>query len=117
MVLVGHSQRLAEPLTPRQRRIMAGVGIALVLAAIAVAVVIATNTNGYGVSRNGCVSVVLAGSTGGELTHECGAPARAWCRNESRQRSPIALKVEAQCRLAGIGANGRPLRRESAGAR
>jgi hypothetical protein len=96
---------------------MASVGIALVLAVIAVAVVIATNPDGYGVSRNGCVSVLLASSTGGQIVHECGAPARSWCRNESRQRGPIALKVEAQCRLAGIGANGRPLRRESAGAR
>jgi hypothetical protein len=102
MVLVGHSQRLAEPLTRRERRTMAAFGVLLVAAVIAVAVLVTTGNGGGSVSRNGCVSILVAGSTGVELLHECGAPARSWCKSELGRRSTFALKLAVQCRLAGI---------------
>jgi hypothetical protein len=106
MVLVGHSQRLAEPLTSRQRRGMAAVGLILVLAAIVAGVLSVTNGSGIPASRDGCLNLVVAGSTGGQVLHECGASARSFCRAEYARSDGLALKVQAQCGLAGIKRTG-----------
>jgi hypothetical protein len=103
MVLVGHSQRLAEPLTRRQRRGLLGCGLGVLVATVVVIVVLATSHKGIApVSGHGCVSVLVAGSTGGTLLYECGATARAWCRTEYARRDRLALAVQPQCRRAGI---------------
>jgi hypothetical protein len=102
MVLVGHSQRLAEPLSGRQRRVVAACGIALLLAAIIAGVLAATNTGGSPVSRDGCVNMVVASSTGAQPLHQCGLQARAWCKTEYGRHDQFALEVQTQCRLAGI---------------
>jgi hypothetical protein len=101
MVLVGHAGRLAEPLTRRQRRGLAAVGAMLVIAALGVTVWLATHKNPY-VSRNGCVYVMVAGPTGGDLLNKCGAAARAWCASELGAHDLLAPKLLPQCRLAGI---------------
>jgi hypothetical protein len=102
MVLVGHSQRIAVPLTRRQRRAMAACGVVLLLAAVAVGVLAATDKGGYPVSSHGCVSLLVAGATGAQSFRECGAPARAFCRQEYARRDRLALEAQPQCRLAGI---------------
>ena len=102
MVLVGHSQRLAEPLTSRQRRSMAVVGVLFVLAAVAVGILASVDTGGIPVSRDGCVSVLVAGSTGAEVLHECGAAARSLCHSEYARHDRLAQRLQPQCRLAGI---------------
>jgi endonuclease YncB( thermonuclease family) len=55
-------------------------------------------------SGHGCVSVLVAGSTGGTLLYECGMEARAWCKTEYALHDRLALAVQPQCRLAGIAA-------------
>jgi hypothetical protein len=103
MVLVGQAQRLSVPLTRRQRRAMSAAGAAAVLALIVAIVLIATQPSGVAASRHGCLNMVLASATGAGLLHECGAPARAFCRQEYARHDAVATAVQAQCRLAGIG--------------
>jgi hypothetical protein len=98
MVMVGHSQRLAQPLTRGQQRVIAVV-VAVLLAAATWAVIRPTSAP---VSRNGCVSVVVASSTGGGLLHNCGAAARAWCQTEFARTDALARLIQPQCRLAGL---------------
>lgn len=102
MVLVGHSQRLAEPLTRRQRRGLAGAGAGVVLAVIVAVVLIATRHGGIAPSRDGCINFLGASATGAGLVHQCGAPARAFCREEYARHDALAATAQIQCRLAGI---------------
>ncbi|MGA2469387.1 MAG: hypothetical protein ABSG64_01685 [Solirubrobacteraceae bacterium] len=103
MVLVGHSQRLAEPLSSRQKRALATVGAILVLASVGVAAWLATHSNSeLAASRNGCVNVIIPAATGGQALHYCGSAARAFCRTEHAIHNEIAQTVDVQCRLAGV---------------
>jgi hypothetical protein len=103
MVLVGHSQRLAEPLSRRQRRTIATVGVFLVLCfAGAVAWLVIHPGSGIPPSRNGCVNVPLPGATGGTLFHACGQNARSWCAQQFVSTGTYAPTAQTQCRLAGI---------------
>jgi hypothetical protein len=105
MVLVGHSQRLAEPLTRRQRRGMLYCGLGVLVASIAVVAILVTSNKSLApASGHGCVSVQVAGATGGVVLHECGTTARSWCRTEYARHDRLALAVQPQCRLAGITA-------------
>lgn len=73
--------------------------------AAAIAVIIgwtALSPGGYGSSRAGCVTVTVAGSTGGALLHACGADAKAMCRNAFARGDRISLLTRPQCRLAGL---------------
>ena len=98
MVMVGHSQRLAQPLTRGQQRVIAVV-VGVLLAAATWAVIRPTSAP---VSRNGCVSVVVASSTGGGLLHNCGAAARAWCQTEFARSDALARLIQPKCRRAGL---------------
>ena len=95
--MIGHSQRLAQPLTRGQRWM-----IAVVLAAVAGVAIWAFAAPSAPVSRDGCVNVVVASSTGGGLLTHCGAEARAWCASEFARSDILALRIQAQCRLAGL---------------
>jgi hypothetical protein len=98
MVMTGHAQRLAQPLTRGQRR-----AIAIVVAAlVGVSVWLIVGQRGVPASRNGCVNVIVASSMGGGLLAHCGAAARTWCRTEFAHSDALALRVQEQCRLAGL---------------
>jgi hypothetical protein len=107
LVLANHSQRLATPLSTRERRTMRLVGVALLVAAIAVGTWIATHNDGP-VSRKGCINVAVAGSLGGVLLHRCGAQARSLCAGERSHPDVIASVVLPACRRAGIATGRRP---------
>jgi hypothetical protein len=98
MVLVGHSQRLAQPLTRRQRWAIACVAALLLAATLAIVL----TSNGTPRAAAGCVSVVTASSTGGVTLERCGASAHAWCRDEAAKRDAFARNVQAQCVRAGL---------------
>jgi hypothetical protein len=99
----GRSQRLSAPLTPRAKRMMAAVGVLAVAGLGGTAVWGVGHQDAYGPSRNGCITVSVASSTGGALLHDCGAGARAACRNAFAGRDNMALLTQRQCRLAGLG--------------
>jgi hypothetical protein len=98
MVMIGHSQRLAQPLTRLQKRLIA----VLLVGSLAVAAWAIARAPSTPKSANGCVYVVIAGSTGGDLLNRCGASARRWCASEFASSGTLALKIQAQCRLAGL---------------
>ncbi len=97
--MIGHAQRLAQPLTRGQKR-----AIALVLAVlVGIAGWAIGHSSAAPVSSHGCVNVVLPSSTGGNLLSQCGAGARTWCRTEFAASDALAQRVQVQCRLAGLG--------------
>lgn len=100
MVMIGHAQRLAQPLTPWQKRLIAVVVAALVgVSAWAIA-----RPSSVSASRNGCVNVLVASSMGGGMLTQCGAGARTWCQSESARHDALAQRIQEQCRLAGVRA-------------
>jgi hypothetical protein len=101
MVMVGQAQRLAQPLTRAQRRV-----IALVLIAIVGACVYLVARSSAPVSRNGCITVTFPGSMGGQVLSHCGAAARSACAAAYAARDPLDLRTQTQCRLAGIRPRG-----------
>jgi hypothetical protein len=98
MVLVGHAQRISQPLTRVQRWLVAAVLI--IVAGGAVFAI--TQAASAPASRNGCVTLIVAGSMGGGVLSHCGAAARSWCASEYRQDDPLARLAATQCRLAGL---------------
>jgi hypothetical protein len=91
-----------ERVTSRDKRRIAAVVAAILLLLAAVAVWAAVRPGSYGSSRAGCITVTIPGTTGGQLIHQCGAPARASCRHAYAGTGKIAMLTRPQCRLAGI---------------
>jgi hypothetical protein len=96
-------QPKAEPLSRRDKRGLAVVGGVILAAIAAVGIWAAVSPGSYGQSRDGCVTVNAASSTGGALQHACGAAAVAMCRSAFTHDDKLSLLTRPQCRLAGIG--------------
>jgi len=92
-----------EPLTRRDKRGIALVGALIVAGLVGLGIWAAVKPGGYGQSRNGCVTVSAASSTGGALLHACGAQAAAMCRAAFTHQDKLSLLTRPQCRLAGLG--------------
>jgi hypothetical protein len=58
--------------------------------------------SGGSASPKGCVSIVLASSTGGATLRRCGADARAWCAAEAKAAGAVAGQAQTACRRAGL---------------
>ena len=91
-----HSERLATPLSRRERLLLALLGA--LLAATLAGVAIYAATEGSSSPRPGCISVSFAASVGGNTVNACGAKAREICRKQSSGNARVA---EA-CRRGGI---------------
>jgi hypothetical protein len=92
----------AEQATSRdKRRIVAVVAVVLLLLA-AVSVWAAIRPGSYGSSKDGCITVTVASSTGGGLLHQCGQAARSTCQRAYTGTDKISALTRPQCRLAGI---------------
>lgn len=92
-------QRGTSPLAPHERRGAWILGATVLVAALGVGI--------WGVAEGGgpkgpCVTVVIAGSTGGENLQHCGGEAREWCAAEATSRGDVALQIQAACRRAGF---------------
>jgi hypothetical protein len=98
----GRSQRIAGPLSRRQKRLMILVGAVLAVVLGGVSAWAATGPGSYDRSRNGCVTVNVASSMGGSVTHRCGAAARDMCRTAFARDDKVSRLTQEQCRLAGI---------------
>ncbi len=92
-----------EPLTSRDKRGIATVLGALLLVAVGLGIWTAVRPGEYGPSRDGCVTVTEASSTGGALVHACGAAAVSMCRAAFQHDDEVSLLTRPQCRLAGLG--------------
>src|SRR5947209_19847841 len=106
MVMVGHSERLATPLSRRQSRTMAFV-IAALIVLVAAAIAIASLSGSETRSARGCVDVVVPSTMGAGQLHQCGAAARQWCASLAGQTTPEARLVLPACRRAGFTTAGR----------
>ena len=88
-------------LSPRHRRILLIACAAVAVAAIAGCLWGALVPDRYATSSNGCVNVTVAGSTGGELIHECGDNAKSFCRTAYQSSTPSSRAFQVQCADAG----------------
>lgn len=100
----GHAQELrrSQPLR-RREKVMLG-GVVGLLAVLAVALVISLATSGHK-SGNGCISVGLAYSVGGEQIYRCGASAKSMCASVNRPGGSVGATAKALttvCRKAGL---------------
>jgi hypothetical protein len=95
-------QPAAEQVTSRDKRRIAAVAAAILLVLAAVAVWAAVRPGAYGSSKDGCITVTIPGSTGGQLIHQCGAGARSLCRRAYAGTDSESMLTRPQCRLAGL---------------
>jgi hypothetical protein len=89
-------------LTPRGRRIVYLVVSLVVAACAAVGIWSAVSSDPLATSANGCVSVTIPSSTGGQIAHYCGAQAKALCRQAFVNVDTTSVAEQKQCVLAGL---------------
>jgi hypothetical protein len=89
-------------LTPRGKRIVYLVLGLIVAACAAVGIWSAVSSDPLATSANGCVSVTIASSTGGEIAHYCGTQAKALCRQAFVNSDATSVAEQKQCNLAGL---------------
>ena len=104
--MYSRTRRPTAPLSRRQKRFMAAAGALLIAVIAGVSAWALSSPGSYDRSRDGCVTINLPSSTGGGIEHQCGAAARAMCRDAFTRSGGNALAVQRQCRLAGIGPAG-----------
>lgn len=103
---LGADQAAAISLSRRGKLILFSVIGALVAAGVAVGVWSAVTGDQWNASSNGCVNLTVAGSMGGEVFHNCGQQAVAFCRGA--YAGPVdgsvnlARLAQQQCQLAGL---------------
>ena len=95
-------QPKAEALSRREKRGLAVAAGVIAAGLAAVGIWAAVSPGSYGQSRDGCVTVTAASTTGGALVHECGAAAVSMCHNAFTHDDKLSLLTRPQCRLAGI---------------
>jgi len=104
MPLEGHWRRVNTPLRrlgTRERNVaIVAVGVTLVAL---VALILATAGDSRPGPGPGCIRALVAGRTGGEVIHACGAEARATCARSATYHDPRAQTIVESCRQAGIG--------------
>lgn len=109
MPLEGHFQRVNTPLrrlTKRERNVLIA-GLAITLISL-VGLILATQSDSRPQPASGCIYTVVAGRTGGEPVHGCGAEAEAICAHSARFDNPRSETVVAACREAGVPTTGEP---------
>jgi hypothetical protein len=92
-----------QSLSPRGKWVLGLIGVVLVAVVAGVGVWSVVGKSSYGPSRNGCVTLNVVSSMGGAVTHECGAKARALCKNAFTHNDKLSRLTRPQCRLAGLG--------------
>lgn len=92
----------ATPMPPRQKRAL--IIICAVIAAIMVGggIWAGLASDSLSSSANGCISVNLPGSIGGEIVHACGSQAKAVCRAAYAGRDAVSLAERPACQQAGL---------------
>ncbi len=96
-------ENFGQSLGTRGKWVMGLIGVALVAMLAGVGIWSSVNQGSYGASRNGCVNLTVASTTGGGTIHACGGQARALCRSAFSQTDRLSMLTRPQCRLAGLG--------------
>jgi hypothetical protein len=99
-------QPQAEQITGREKRRLIAGAVAVLVVLAGVGIWGEVRPGSYGSSKNGCITVMVPGTTGGALMHQCGASARATCRQAFGSTSRIAALTRPQCRRAGLRSAG-----------
>lgn len=87
---------------PRQKRLL------LILCAVIGAALVGggiwggLSSDSAQTSANGCISLNLPGSIGGQLLHECGSQAKATCRDAYAHSDQVSLAERPACEQAGL---------------
>ena len=100
----GHGETLRQPRSLRRREKVMISGVLAIVAAFVVVVALSIGS-GENQSRNGCISVGLAYSTGGETINRCAGAARAMCAGVNQPggtRGASARALTTECRKAGL---------------
>jgi hypothetical protein len=92
----------STPMPPRQRRLLIIICAVIAGAAIGGGIYAAVSPDSAQTSSNGCISVNIAGSIGGQLIHECGSQAEATCRFAYAHNDPTSLAERPACEQAGL---------------
>jgi len=100
--LGGDQAEGARKLTPRGKRIVYLVLGLVVAACAAVGIWSAVTSDPLATSANGCVSVNIPSSTGGQIGHFCGTQAKSLCRQAFAKSDATAAAEQKQCDLAGL---------------
>ncbi|HUK44761.1 MAG TPA: hypothetical protein VLV28_05665 [Gaiellaceae bacterium] len=87
MPLEGHWDRLATPLSGRERRLLVILAAVVVAVAIAVGVYAATDRARH---QAGCIDVTVPASVGGATIHRCGKDAVTFCRTQGSSDAAIS---------------------------
>jgi hypothetical protein len=109
MPLEGHWQTVNTPLrrlTARERNV-AIVAMAITVVAV-LGLLLIPRDEGRTQAAAGCIYTVVAGRTGGEPVHGCGAEAEAICAHAAQFDDPRAHTIVAECRSQGVPTTGEP---------
>ena len=96
-------ESFGQSLSPRGKWMMGLSGVVLLAVLAGVGVWSSVHKNSYGPSRNGCVNLTVASTTGAGTIHDCGSQAKSLCRNAYRHSDKLSGLIRPQCRLAGLG--------------
>ncbi len=91
-----------QSLSPRGKWVLGMIGVVLVAVLAGLAVWSVAGQSSYGPSRDGCVNLTVVSSTGGAVSHTCGARARAMCKSAFSHNDKLSRLTRPQCRLAGL---------------
>lgn len=111
MPLEGHYRRVNTPLrrlTRRERTVAVVVLAVTVMALLVLALAPASDSTSNAAAGPGCIYTVVAGRTGGEPVHGCGAEAAAICAHAAQFHDPRATEIVATCERAGVPTTGKP---------
>jgi len=92
----------AAPMPARQKRLL------IIVCAVVVAAVAGGSTwaglasDSLSSSANGCISLNLPGSIGGEIVHACGSQAKDICRAAYAGQDAVSLAERPACEQAGL---------------
>lgn len=95
-----YREQQGRPLTGNERKGALALAAALVAAGTALG---AWSLASGGTQAHGpCVTVVVAGPTGGGYSTRCGNNARHWCGAQLSATGPSAEQAQRNCRVAGL---------------
>jgi type II secretory pathway component PulM len=103
MPLEGHWRTVNTPLrrlTARERNVVIA-GLVVTIVAV-FALILLSENHGRPAPAAGCINVMVAGRTGGEVLHPCGAAAKTTCASAATFDTPRSRAIVESCREGRI---------------